>query len=298
MDSNTNERNAYYTSLMKGITDQIPITNGAVNADDNTSIYYSDLNHKTNKGILVVPGLTVPRESYFKLIELNFTIRFFDLRGQGQSEGFLSFEKHVSDLAKITDDFIERYGIEKLTLIGHSYGSIVMLKYFSAYQADNCTVICLAPPLNIKDITSPIHTLILAYVYILWRSWKKQYADQICKKHQHLNPIQFFKQPSIVAMRIDRIDDFNMLREETPDLKNLIQSLDNPGHFVFPGDDKRIKIKEKRKEFEEIFNIFDKKGSKYKILKGLDHRFNKEKSTDFRIGHNSELLLEYLKMII
>jgi pimeloyl-ACP methyl ester carboxylesterase len=298
MDTKTNGKNAYYTSMIKEITDKFLITNGAVCSDDNTSIYYSDINQNTNKGILVIPGLTVPRESYFTLIELGFTIRFFDLRGQGQSGGYLSFEKHVSDLAKITDDFKRRYGFENVTMIGHSYGSLVMLKYVSAYQPDNCSMICLAPPLNIKDITLSIRTLIFAYAYILWRSLKKQYSDQICRKHQHLSLIQFFKQPSIVAMRIDKIDDFNMLREKTPDLKYLVQSLDNPGHFVFSEDDKRIKFKEKRKNFEKLFNMLETKGSKFKILKGLDHRFNKGKSTVFRIGHNSELLLEYLKMIV
>jgi pimeloyl-ACP methyl ester carboxylesterase len=161
MDSNTNDKNEYYTSIIKELADQFIITNGAVCADDNTSIYYSDINQKTNRGILVIPGLTVPRESYFSLTELGFTIRFFDLRGQGQSGGHLSFEKHVSDLAKITDDFIGRYGFENVTLVGHSYGSHVMLKYVSAYQPNNCSMICLAPPLNIKDITSPIRTPIL-----------------------------------------------------------------------------------------------------------------------------------------
>jgi pimeloyl-ACP methyl ester carboxylesterase len=298
MNSNTNDKNAYYTSIIKELADQFIITNGAVCPDDNTSIYYSDINQKTNRGILVIPGLTVPRESYFILAELGFTIRFFDLRGQGQSEGHLSFEKHVSDLAKITDDFIGRYGFENVTLIGHSYGSLVMLKYVSAYQPVNYPLICLAPPLNIKDITSPIRTPIFAYAYILWRSLKKQYSDQICRKHQHLSPIKFFKQPSIVAMRIGRVEDYNLLREETPDLKYLVQSVDNPGHFVFSEDDKRIKFKENRKDFEDLFNMLETKGSKYKILKELDHRFNKKQSTGFRISHNSALLLEYLKMIV
>ncbi|KAB2334527.1 alpha/beta hydrolase [Cytobacillus depressus] len=83
---------------------------------------------------------------YQDLLEENFTIVHYDQRGSGKSYHFfedysnVTTDLHVDDLLELTDYITERFGQEKVLLIGHSFGTYIGMKAaskapdkFSAY---------------------------------------------------------------------------------------------------------------------------------------------------------------------
>ena len=81
------------------------------------------------------------------LAEAGFRVVVYDRRGEGRSVGTAdySFAQSVGDL----DSLYGVYGIERATLLGHSFGGIIATRFAEAHPERVTAVVLLAAPLSI-----------------------------------------------------------------------------------------------------------------------------------------------------
>ncbi|MEK7522605.1 MAG: alpha/beta hydrolase [Patescibacteria group bacterium] len=95
--------------------------------------YYSVLPDKkfTNKTLVFLHGWGVDNQLWFKivpeLINKNYSLYFLDLPGFGQSQ-IPNTTYDVDDYKKIVYEFVEKLGLKKINLIGHSFGGRIAIK--------------------------------------------------------------------------------------------------------------------------------------------------------------------------
>ena len=94
--------------------------------------YYYFLPKKNlNKTLVFLHGWGVNSQLWFKilpeLIKKNYFMYFLDLPGFGQSQSPDTIYD-VNDYKKIVYEFIKKFGLEKINLIGHSFGGRVAIK--------------------------------------------------------------------------------------------------------------------------------------------------------------------------
>ena len=105
-----------------------------------------------------MPGITVPRESYYRLVasfsDLNVLV--YDLRGQAKSGGELSYEECVQDINIVGQVFKKKRSLDFLIGIGHSFGGLTLLR--SSLDKDHSydLRICLAAPIDLARVSSKI----------------------------------------------------------------------------------------------------------------------------------------------
>lgn len=108
---------------------QIVINNLLIN-------YYSVLPDKksSNKTLIFLHGWGVDSKLWFKLIpELinkNYSLYFLDLPGFGQSQDPNTIYD-IDDYKKIVYGFIKKLGLNKINLVGHSFGGSIAIKVAS-----------------------------------------------------------------------------------------------------------------------------------------------------------------------
>jgi pimeloyl-ACP methyl ester carboxylesterase len=75
-------------------------------------------------------------------LEKHFVVVHWDQRGAGKSnprgfdEGTMTFEQFLSDAHELTHYLKQRFGVEKIVLLGHSWGTHLGLPLVSAYPQD------------------------------------------------------------------------------------------------------------------------------------------------------------------
>lgn len=97
------------------------------------SIDYSDVGKKNNRVLVFLHGWPLYKEKYSDLINLlskNFRIISLDFPGFGQSE-LPKTPWTNQDYANFLKSFLSSINISKYTLIGHSFGGRIILKYSS-----------------------------------------------------------------------------------------------------------------------------------------------------------------------
>jgi proline iminopeptidase len=127
----------------------IRYTEGFVHAGDDIELYYRIAG--TGQDTLIMlhggPGLNF---DYLKPdltpLEEHFTLIYYDQRGSGRSTlvsepGSLGMESHLADLESVRRHF----GLEKMTLFGHSWGAI-LASFYLLEQSDKMDKIVLSSP--------------------------------------------------------------------------------------------------------------------------------------------------------
>lgn len=107
------------------------ILNKQVIINDLLINYYSLPNRKPSKTLVFLHGWGVNSKLWFKilpeLINQNYSLYFLDLPGFGQSQ-MPEVTYDVGDYKKIVSGFIEKLGLKKINLVGHSFGGRVAIK--------------------------------------------------------------------------------------------------------------------------------------------------------------------------
>jgi len=147
--------------------------------NDNVQLYIKEF----GKGdtVVVVHGGWGAEHSYLldavNGLENNYHFVFYDQRGSLRSpcpDSLISVEKHIEDLEKIRQEL----GLKKMTLLGHSMGTYLILSYLKKY------------PKNVKGI------ILLASILLKYPVNK---SDSLLYLEVQNEAISFMKRPEIEA---------------------------------------------------------------------------------------------------
>ena len=127
------KRSSYYNGILEEF---IPkpyssiLIDNSIKTMDGISLGITEFHSNSKIGIVISPGLTVPRESYFKLIAnlLEYNVVAYDPRGQGSSDGQIDYEKCSNDINLIGSYFRQKRNLSHLIGIGHSFGGLTLLE--------------------------------------------------------------------------------------------------------------------------------------------------------------------------
>jgi alpha-beta hydrolase superfamily lysophospholipase len=256
----------------------------------------------SNVGVVIIPGISVPRESYFTLFASlsEYKVLVYDLRGQARSGGALEANKCVSDVNTIGEEFRRAHNLEYLIGIGHSYGGLALLEAGTKSEHPYDLRIALAPPLDLKESSAKMpkrFTKLAAYLYIIKRAYEKlALQDEIVLHYQQFSPLAFFRDPHIVALRLKHPDIYNATRMTTPLLADLVEKTPLPLALVFAGADNRISYA--NPSFEEVECYAEMRQFPLEILPHLSHRFNYRPEERFMLSYNNREVLEKVQGII
>ena len=114
-----------------------PIREGHLAASDGTKLYYRLEGAGPDTVVAIHGGPGVDLESIradFLPLAARHTVIFYDQRGAGRSDlpadkALLTADKQVSDL----EDVRRHFGLEKMTLVAHSYGPLLAASYALAH---------------------------------------------------------------------------------------------------------------------------------------------------------------------
>lgn len=115
-----------------------------------------------------------------KLLINNYTVYIIDLPGFGQSEEPL-LPYTLDDYVDLIDDFIIKNNLENITLLGHSFGGRISIKYVA--KNHNIKKLILVDSAGLR----PKHFILINFKILLYKIKKRYY--KITKqndKYQHL----------------------------------------------------------------------------------------------------------------
>jgi len=120
------------------------------------SLYSFSFGQKTNPAIIFLHGGPGYNCSNFevttasKLAENGFYVIVYDRRGEGRSADIkakFTFDESYNDLK----DLYKKYGIEKATLMGHSFGGIVATLFAEKYPDKINSIVLVGAPIALQE---------------------------------------------------------------------------------------------------------------------------------------------------
>jgi len=123
----------YHTSLLERWSFDLPkraIFDGELSCEDGVKLKYTQIVSGSNFGVVITPGISVPRESYYRLVSnlSDINVLVYDLRGQSSSEGEPDSDKFAHDANFIGGEFKKEWNLDFLIGIGHSLGGFALLR--------------------------------------------------------------------------------------------------------------------------------------------------------------------------
>ncbi len=270
---------------------------------DGISLEATELSTDSSTGIVIIPGITVPREACFRLLAhfREYNVLTYDLRGQALSEGALDWNLCVADINAVGQDFKKRRNLKQLIGIGYSFGGLTLLRSSLESVHPYDLRITLAAPLEMKAIVGKMPeqmTSLLVYVHNFVKALSNPaFRDEIVKSHQSYRIDKFLRNPRVVALRVDRPGAFNRMREQAQKMVDFFQNIALPTHMFYPGADQRLGPIAGN-AYDEIRHLAAQRGIGMQVMAGLTHRFNTMPEKKFMISCNNELLLNQLDAVI
>ncbi len=125
------------------------VSEGYITASDSLDIFYQVKGNDNDTLVIVHGGPGMDSEymvADFEPLSKKYTLIYYDQRGGGRSSlpkdiDKLHIDKHVSDLEMLRNYF----GLDQLTLIGHSFGPMVLAKYAIAHPDNVSKMVFLGP---------------------------------------------------------------------------------------------------------------------------------------------------------
>ncbi|MEE9913988.1 MAG: alpha/beta hydrolase [Deltaproteobacteria bacterium] len=304
----TTKEAEYYRRIYLRLNENIPqklTLNMNVKGAGDTILQSSLFDVPSNIGIIIIPGLTVPRESYFKLLHSfsHYKTLLFDLRGQADSEGEVDYDKCVADINIIGNWFKNKYKLKYLIGVGHSFGGLCLLKASMDRKHAYDLRISLAPPFDMSHTTSGVpkyFTKLFIYLYnsTHWLT-NKPYRDEIFQHKQSYKPHEFVKNPYVGALKLNGHNVMSRIITMTPKLADFISDIALPSYLIYGNNDKRIGGEEYFKEQYEILNVAARnRGFDLCLMHGLSHRFNLEPEKEFVLSYNNNEVIRKINSII
>jgi pimeloyl-ACP methyl ester carboxylesterase len=259
-------------------------------------------------GIVIIPGMTVPRESYYKLMLSfsDFNVLVFDLRGQAYSGGEMNNTCCIKDINIVGEQFIKQRNLEYLIGIGHSFGGLSLLASSLEPNHPYDLRISVAAPVDMKKTAGKIPgkggivTLLTAYLYNLLNVVQNPaYRDNIVSEYEHRSFGDFLRQPRIVALNIRKPSAFNETRQNAQLLTDFFMDITTPSYLIYPGNDERLKIHNIFKDDYVRLNYLSRlKEVEMTLIPGLSHRFNNIPEIQFALSYNNLLVINSISGII
>jgi len=301
-------RKKYHESILKRYLNKFPkeiCVDGEFQGMDGLTLKYTEIQSETKIGIIIIPGITVPRESYYKLLvafsDLNVLV--FDIRGQAFSEGELNPHYCAQDINLIGQEFKNRRNLEFLIGVGHSFGALALL--FSSLDEDHPynLRISLAAPADMKKVSGKIPeraTSFLVYVHNIYRTLRfAAFRDEIVRQYQPYWPPKFLKDPRIVSLRIKDPRPFNDTLITSPKLIDFMMNVASPIYLIYAGADTRLGIKgEFADDYVELNRLASKKGFEFSLIDGLSHRFNIGNEKEFVLSYDNDIVIKKIREIL
>ena len=142
---------------------------------DGTPIYYDVYPSASRTAVLVVPGFWRERRHPSMLglaallHDLGFVAAVCDLRGHGESGGTFGFNLHEHhDVAAIVADLVEHDRIEKVVLIGLSYGGAIAISAAARHRLPLSAVVLISAVADFRMLAPRINPFTI-HRHIAWR---------------------------------------------------------------------------------------------------------------------------------
>jgi len=301
-------RKSYHELILKRyiheLSENIRVDVEIVGADG-VILNCTEIQAESKIGIIFIPGITVPRESYYRLLASfpDFNVLAFDLRGQAYSEGQLSPDGCIRDINLIGQEFKRKRNLESLVGIGHSFGALTLLKSSLEEEHPYDLRISLTAPVDMTKTSGKIPktaSAYIAYIHNIYRALKNPaLRDEIVRQYQYFWLPSFIKAPRIVALRINDPQAFNDTLLHTPKLIDFIKDVVSPTYLIYAGNDSRLGIQgELGGDYEKLRRLAVIKGFEVTLIEGLSHRFNYGKERKFVLSYNNNKVIEKINHLI
>lgn len=300
----------YHRSIAKRYQNELPEKirfDSSMRGLDEVILNSTEIKTDSKVGVVIIPGMTVPRESYYKVMLAlsNYNVLVFDLRGQSFSGGEMNIDGCVNDINLVGENFKKQKGLEYLVGIGHSFGGLSLLKSSTESNHPYDLRISVAAPVDMKKIAGWIpgnggvigSTMI--YLYNLKNNLENPaFKDVIVKEYEHMF-FDFLKDPRIVSLRVKNPSAFNDTRNNSPILTEFVRDVKTPSYFIYPGHDERLRIEGRfEREYGELYLMVKQKGMEINMLPKLSHRFNFTPETQFALSYDNYSLMNEIERIM
>lgn len=151
-------------------------TGGYVAGADSTALYFRAFGGGPDT-VVVVHGFQGNNQNYLapdlRALARGRTLLFYDQRGGGRSSAVsdaeqLGIEAHVRDLEALRRHF----GIERLSLLGHSGGAAIAVRYAAYHPDRTARLVLVAPPPPVRELFAQ-HTMRTFYARLDSAAWAR-----------------------------------------------------------------------------------------------------------------------------
>lgn len=238
-------------------------------------------------GIVVVPALGMPRETYYKLLcdiakaQPECSVLVYDPRGHSFSDGEFNVEKYIQDINIIGKQFKEDNNLDSLIGVGFSFGALGLLA--SSGDDDPYALrVAFAPPADVgkTDAVSP-ESLWEVYQNNLRRVWERPqtYGEGIVPRYESSSYLDFLKNPRSLALRVDNPSLVVRELENAPKLVDIIPNVSSPTCIVYAGVDNTLgitvqNVEELSGDYVGVRDCCLSSGVEFDLWPGFSHRFN------------------------
>ena len=142
---------------------------------DGTPVHYDVYNGTSRNAVLVVPGFWRERRHdtmislATMILDAGYRAAVCDLRGHGESGGTFGFNLHEHhDVAAIINDMIGRDDIDRVTLLGLSYGGAIAISTAARHQLPIAALILISAVADF-GMLAPRFNPFTIHRHIAWR---------------------------------------------------------------------------------------------------------------------------------
>lgn len=194
-------------------------------------------------GIIFIHGMAnTTIEKKFKLLvdqlKNQHNLLRFDFSGCGLSDGdFSNFtvKKSAKELSQAIQIFINKTGVKKIILVGHSLGGAIITYYFKKHNPRNIKkAVLLAPALNQKEL--------LRYYFVKMSNRDKKITWQNYRKFLNEKAFQRSLKNKRIMLKEDFLSNKYLLENYNLDYSEIVKKLDADTLIVHGDSDDKVPL--------------------------------------------------------